>query len=163
QTDLRILALNKNKITDLGPLVKWAKADAEKDKRFAPYLRLYLAGNPLSDDAKTKQLPELKKVGVRLEDLDKEKDKGKGKDKKGRGRRASGGRQPPELIVLVWTTHSLRGLTPPARPDRSPPRPRLRERRVIIDLTDVPRRQPADPLPHRPRRERLLRPLDVIG
>jgi hypothetical protein len=62
--------------------VKWAKADAEKDKRFAPYLRLYLADNPLSDDAKTKQLPELRKIGVRLEDLDKkEKDK-KEKDKK---------------------------------------------------------------------------------
>jgi hypothetical protein len=57
--------------------VKWAKADADKDKRFAPYLRLYLAGNPLSDDARTKQVPELKKIGVRLEDLEKVKDKDK--------------------------------------------------------------------------------------
>ena len=54
--------------------MKWAKADAAKEKRFAPYLRLYVAGNPLSDDAKTKQLAELKKIGVRLEDATK-KDK----------------------------------------------------------------------------------------
>jgi len=74
--EVSILQLDKNKITDLAPLVKWAKADAEKDKLFAPYLRLYLADNPLSNDAKEKQLPELKKIGVKLEDLkEKKKDK----------------------------------------------------------------------------------------
>lgn len=35
--------------------------------RFAPFLRLYLAGNPLSDAAKTSQLEALKKLGVRIE------------------------------------------------------------------------------------------------
>jgi hypothetical protein len=62
--------LQKNKITDLAPLVKWAKADAEKDKRFAPYLRLHVEGNPLSEEAKTKQIPELKKLGVRIDPKD---------------------------------------------------------------------------------------------
>ena len=33
------------------------------------HTRLYIAGNPLSDEAKTKQLAELKKIGVRVEDV----------------------------------------------------------------------------------------------
>ena len=44
------------------------QADFKGERRFAPYLRLYLAGNPLSDAAKAEQLAELKKIGVRLED-----------------------------------------------------------------------------------------------
>jgi hypothetical protein len=44
-----------------------AKADAEGAKRWAPYLRLYLAGNPLSDAAKTAQITALKGYGVRVE------------------------------------------------------------------------------------------------
>ena len=55
QTDLNLLLLEKNKIADLTPLVNWAKADAEGPRRFAPFLRLYLTGNPLSEAAKTKQ------------------------------------------------------------------------------------------------------------
>ena len=65
--ELSLLMLDKNQIADLGPLVTAAKADAAGPKRFAPYLRLYLTGNPLSDAAKAEQLPELKKIGVRLE------------------------------------------------------------------------------------------------
>ena len=45
---------------------KMAKADTEGTKRFAPYLRLYLAGNPLSDAARAVQVPVLKKYGVRV-------------------------------------------------------------------------------------------------
>ena len=44
-----------------------AKADAAGAKRFAPYLRLYLAGNPLTDTAKSTQLEALKAAGVRIE------------------------------------------------------------------------------------------------
>ena len=66
QTDLKILMLERNKITDLGPLVKAAQADAQGPKRFAPYLRLYIDGNPLSDAAKSDQLAEFKKAGVRV-------------------------------------------------------------------------------------------------
>jgi internalin A len=68
QEDLKYLFLQKNKITDLAPLVEAAKADAKGPMRFAPFLELYLAGNPLSENAKTKQLAELKEIGVRLKD-----------------------------------------------------------------------------------------------
>jgi hypothetical protein len=70
QTELRTLCLERNKFADLTPLMNAAKADAEKEKRWAPYLRLYLAGNPLSDDAKTKQVEALKGIGVRVEIAD---------------------------------------------------------------------------------------------
>ena len=62
-----MLMLERNKISDLRPLVKQAKADAEGPKRFAPFLRLYLEGNPLSDAAKSSQLAECKKAGTRFE------------------------------------------------------------------------------------------------
>jgi internalin A len=67
QTELSLLMLEKNKITDLTPLVTAAKADGEGPKRFAPYLRLYVAGNPLSDAARTSQLAILRGYGVRVE------------------------------------------------------------------------------------------------
>jgi uncharacterized protein (TIGR03067 family) len=67
QTEVSMLILERNKIKDLTPLVASCKADADGQKRFAPYLRLYLAGNPLSDAAKTQQLPALKGFGVRIE------------------------------------------------------------------------------------------------
>jgi hypothetical protein len=47
--------------------VTLCKTDANGDKRFAPYLRLFLAGNPLSEEAKSKQLAALRSSGVRLE------------------------------------------------------------------------------------------------
>ena len=65
QTQLGMLLLRGNKLTDLGPLVKLCQADAEGDRRIAPFLRLYLAGNPLGDAAK-KQLEQLKGFGVRV-------------------------------------------------------------------------------------------------
>jgi hypothetical protein len=66
-TDLRLLMLDNNKLTDLSPLVEICKKDASTAKRFAPYMRLYIKGNPLSDAAKNQQIAELKKIGVRLE------------------------------------------------------------------------------------------------
>ena len=44
-----------------------AKKDFEGPKRFAPFWRVYLAGNPLSEEAKTKQVEALKKYGTRVE------------------------------------------------------------------------------------------------
>jgi Leucine-rich repeat (LRR) protein len=67
QTELSILMIEKNQIDDLTPLLNGCKADAQGQKRFAPYLRLFLAGNPLSETAKKTQLEELKKIGVRVE------------------------------------------------------------------------------------------------
>ena len=51
-----MLLIERNKIADLSSLVAAAKADAEGKKNFAPFLRLYLSGNPLSDAAKNGQL-----------------------------------------------------------------------------------------------------------
>ena len=66
QTELSILMLERNKISDVTPLVGWARADATGQKRFAPYLRLFLTGNPLSEESKAKAMPALKEQGVRL-------------------------------------------------------------------------------------------------
>jgi internalin A len=67
QTQLRMLFIDKNKITDLTPLVTVCKADADGKKNFAPYLRLFMKDNPLSDAAKGPQTDALKAIGVRLE------------------------------------------------------------------------------------------------
>ncbi len=69
EAPMTMLLLERNKISDLTPLVTATKADAEGQKRFAPYLRLYLKGNPLSEAAKSSQLPALKGFGVRIESL----------------------------------------------------------------------------------------------
>ena len=68
ESELSLLLLQNNKITDLMPLVNAVKADYEGSKRFAPYLRLYIAGNPLSDAARTSQLATLRGYGVRVQD-----------------------------------------------------------------------------------------------
>jgi Leucine-rich repeat (LRR) protein len=67
QTELRILCLERNQVADLASLVAACKADAEGEKRFAPYLQLYLTGNPLSDSAKSQQVAALKGYGVRVD------------------------------------------------------------------------------------------------
>jgi Leucine-rich repeat (LRR) protein len=72
QTQIRMLLLERNKISDLGTLVAAAKADAEGEKRFAPFLRLYLSGNPLSEAARSEQLRTLQGYGVRIEDSEKQ-------------------------------------------------------------------------------------------
>jgi internalin A len=65
-TELDILLVRENKIQDLTVLVDMCRKDSEGAKRFAPYLRLYLRGNPLNDKAQTEQLSALKDVGVRV-------------------------------------------------------------------------------------------------
>jgi hypothetical protein len=62
-----MLLVERNKIADLAPLASAAKSDAEGQKSFAPFLRLYLEGNPLSEKAKGEQLATLKGAGVRIE------------------------------------------------------------------------------------------------
>ena len=73
-SELRFLILKGNRIADLAPLVAAAKEDAAGPRRFAPYLRLYLTGNPLGDDADG-QIEQLKTAGVRVI-LDEPKDAG---------------------------------------------------------------------------------------
>jgi Leucine-rich repeat (LRR) protein len=52
QTELKLLIMERNAIKDLKPLVAAAKADSAGPKNFAPYLRLYLDGNPVAEAAK---------------------------------------------------------------------------------------------------------------
>jgi internalin A len=60
----RHLFLHNNQVTDLSVLVAMAKKDFEGEKRFAPFWEIWIGENPLSEDAKTKQVEELKKYGV---------------------------------------------------------------------------------------------------
>ena len=63
QTELSMIFLQRNQIRDLTPLVEMAKADSDGPKRMAPFLRLYLEGNPLSDQAKSTQLRRARRWG----------------------------------------------------------------------------------------------------
>src|SRR2546430_5291428 len=63
-TNLFYLFLENNKIRDLTPLVKMAKKDFENEKRFAPFLNLYVKGNSTNGSHKA----QLKDYGVRLND-----------------------------------------------------------------------------------------------
>jgi Leucine-rich repeat (LRR) protein len=65
-TELDSLLLEGNKVSDLSVLVEMAKKDFEGPKRFAPFIRLYLARNPLSEDAKEGQLKSLAEFGCRI-------------------------------------------------------------------------------------------------
>jgi len=64
---VRLLLLERNKIADLAPLLAAVKADAEGQKRFAPYLRLYLAGNPVCAEKSRQQIEALKAAGVKVD------------------------------------------------------------------------------------------------
>ncbi len=60
--ELDMLLMAKNKVADLGPLVEMCRKDAEGKKRFAPYLKVYLGDNPITD--KDKVTETLKSFGV---------------------------------------------------------------------------------------------------
>ena len=57
---LRMLFLQGNRIEDLAPILETARKDAVKTRRYAPYLRLWLKGNPITSDAP--QVRDLSKV-----------------------------------------------------------------------------------------------------
>ena len=63
-----MLLISNNKIADLGPLVDMCKKDAQGDRRFAPYLEVYLGGNPIDVKKKTEQTEALKTFGVDVYD-----------------------------------------------------------------------------------------------
>lgn len=64
-TELKYLVIEGNEIEDVTPLLEMARKDAEGETRFSPFWRLYVANNPLTDDAK-KQLEEIAKLGGRV-------------------------------------------------------------------------------------------------
>ncbi len=63
--NLYYLFLEKNKVTDLTPLYNLLKKDNDGPKRFAPFINIYLAGNPLSEAGK-KQVAAMKEIGARV-------------------------------------------------------------------------------------------------
>jgi Leucine-rich repeat (LRR) protein len=68
QSELKLLMIAKNQIKDLKPLVDAAKADAAGPKRFAPYLHVFVTGNPLPDKTKSDQTKALKEAEVRIDE-----------------------------------------------------------------------------------------------
>jgi len=58
------LYLERNKIKDLAPLVEMARKDTEH--RSAPFLRVYLKGNPLSSTSKSGHIKQLEEIGMRI-------------------------------------------------------------------------------------------------
>ncbi len=65
---LRVVNLSHNKIEDLATLVEMCRADLEDRRRFAPYLRIYVQDNPLTEQTKSDQIGKLKEAGVRIYD-----------------------------------------------------------------------------------------------
>lgn len=65
--NLRLLLLDNNRIRDLAPLVEMAAQDAAGERRFAPFLRLYLKGNRLAGNKAQAQLAELRRLGVKVD------------------------------------------------------------------------------------------------
>lgn len=63
--ELKYLVIEGNKIEDLSPLVEMASKDAEGDRRFSPFWRIYLADNPLNDKSKD-QITKLVEMGARV-------------------------------------------------------------------------------------------------
>jgi len=65
-TDLRLLIIEDNRLRDLQPLVAMAAKDAAGERRFAPFLRLYLKGNRLDGRKAQGQLEQLRGFGVKV-------------------------------------------------------------------------------------------------
>lgn len=64
--ELRLLIANANENLDLTPLADACEADAQGERRFAPYLRLYLDENVLKNESQAPVIARLQKAGVRL-------------------------------------------------------------------------------------------------
>jgi internalin A len=63
--DLSWLFLQDNQLTDLSVLVDMAKKDFEGQRRFAPFWKIYLKGNPLGEGAQ-EQIKQLQAMGARI-------------------------------------------------------------------------------------------------
>ncbi|MCU0707898.1 MAG: leucine-rich repeat domain-containing protein [Pirellula sp.] len=64
--ELRLFIASENPQLDLVPLADACEADAQGDRRFAPYLRLYLDESILKEESQTSVIDRLRKVGVRI-------------------------------------------------------------------------------------------------
>lgn len=66
-TDLRLLILEENRLRDLQPLVEMAEKDVAGERRFAPFLRLYVKGNRLDGKKARGQIEQLRGFGVKVD------------------------------------------------------------------------------------------------
>jgi internalin A len=64
--EMRLLIASDNPELDLTALVEACETDAAADRRFAPFLRLYIDETLLKDESKTPLLDRLRAVGVRI-------------------------------------------------------------------------------------------------
>jgi Leucine-rich repeat (LRR) protein len=64
--ELRLLIASNNESLDLTALADACEADAQGERRFAPYLRLYLDDTVLKNESQAAVVARLQKVGVRL-------------------------------------------------------------------------------------------------
>ena len=64
-TELRFLFLQENQIADVSPLVGMLRQDLDGKNRFAPFIEIHLAGNPLSESS-INALKKLKAAGVEI-------------------------------------------------------------------------------------------------
>jgi internalin A len=62
--DLDLLILSKNQVSDFGPLLSMCEKDATGERKFAPYLDVYLDGNPIDDKQKSELTQTLNGFGV---------------------------------------------------------------------------------------------------
>ena len=60
------MRLNGNSIADFSPLVEACEADAKSERRFAPFLRLYLDDAVLKEALQTAAIERLKAAGVKI-------------------------------------------------------------------------------------------------
>ena len=63
---MRLLIASGNENLDLNPLADACEADAQGERRFAPYLRLYLDDTLLKNEPQATAVGRLQKVGVRI-------------------------------------------------------------------------------------------------
>lgn len=63
-TELKYVNVSENKLKDVSVLLEMARADEER--RFSPFWKLYLKGNPLEEKTAEEQLEQLTKMGARI-------------------------------------------------------------------------------------------------
>lgn len=65
-TDLYFLFLENNEIEDLGALCMIIDRDHQGEKRFSPYVKIYVKGNPLDYRARRTQLDHIRNCGSKI-------------------------------------------------------------------------------------------------
>lgn len=64
--EVRLLILQENPEVDLAALIEACQADAKENRRFAPFLRLYIDDSLVQNASRASWFEELKTIGVRI-------------------------------------------------------------------------------------------------